>query len=142
MTMSDVHVSGTPDPGAGGTGWRDGGSGRTNDPNGAHHRRKVYVEVRADLGGAAGRGPGPDQAVLRVPFTEVTLADSPGRGGPVPNDPIRLYDTSGPGSDPTQGLPPLRLPWITARGDVETTEGRQAVLRDDGRAAVRRAARD
>jgi phosphomethylpyrimidine synthase len=41
------------------------------------------------------------------------------------NPPIRLYDTSGPYTDPTftpdlrQGLPPLRLGWILGRGDVE-----------------------
>ncbi len=78
-------------------------------------RRKVYVET--------GRG-------LRVPFTEVMLT-----GG---NAPVRLYDTSGPGSEPTAGLPPLRRPWILARRDVEEYEGRRPTLRDDGRAAVRR----
>jgi len=39
--------------------------------------------------------------------------------------PLRLYDTSGPYTDPdarvdvTRGLPPLRLGWILERGDVE-----------------------
>ncbi len=90
----------------------------------APHRRKVYVE------GAAG---------VRVPFVEIDLADSPGRHGGEPNPPVRLYDTSGPGSVPEEGLPALRLPWITARGDVEEVEGRAVRRRDDGRAAVRRA---
>ncbi|OKI69032.1 phosphomethylpyrimidine synthase ThiC [Micromonospora sp. CB01531] len=59
-------------------------------------RRKVYVEgSRADV---------------RVPFAEVTLTGD--------NPPVRLYDTSGPGSDPAVGLPPLRGPWIAERGDV------------------------
>ena len=80
-------------------------------------RHKVYVE---------GSQPG-----VAVPFTEVVL------GGDEPN--VRLYDTSGPGSDPDRGLPPLRESWISARGDVEVHVGaRQATLRDDGRAAVRR----
>jgi phosphomethylpyrimidine synthase len=41
------------------------------------------------------------------------------------NPPLRLYDTSGPYTDPTftpelrQGLPPLRLGWILGRGDSE-----------------------
>ena len=56
-------------------------------------RRKVYVE-----------GSRPD---LRVPFTEVLLSDG--------NEPVRLYDTSGPGSDPEAGLPPLRAAWTTSR---------------------------
>ncbi|MBV9253156.1 MAG: phosphomethylpyrimidine synthase ThiC, partial [Actinobacteria bacterium] len=51
--------------------------------------------------------------------------------------PVRLYDTSGPGSDPAVGLPPLRLPWITGRGDVEGYEGRSPAARDDGRSAAR-----
>jgi len=80
-------------------------------------RHKVYVE---------GSQPG-----VAVPFTEVV--QSGGEPG------VRLYDTSGPGSDPEVGLPPLRLPWITGRGDVEVHTGaRAATLRDDGRAAVRR----
>ena len=84
-------------------------------------RSKVYVE------GPCG---------LRVPFAAVPLADSPAGS---PNPTLHLYDTSGPGSDPTAGLPPLRLDWINARGDVEEHPGRGATLRDDGRAAVRRA---
>src|SRR5205814_1245228 len=51
---------------------------------------------------------------------------------------VRLYDTSGPGSEPANGLPPLRSKWIEERGDVETYVGRAASTRDDGRAAVRR----
>src|SRR5882672_2614001 len=80
-------------------------------------RHKVYIE-----------GSRPEMA---VPFTEVVL------GGDEPS--VRLYDTSGPGSDPEQGLPALRDAWITGRGDVEVHDGRRrATLRDDGRAAVRR----
>jgi phosphomethylpyrimidine synthase len=86
-------------------------------------RAKVYVE-------------GPDG--IRVPFTEVRLAPSPSPDGPVENRPIRLYDTSGPGSDPAVGLPPVRRDWILGRSDVEEYEGRPRSVRDDGRAAVRR----
>jgi len=64
-------------------------------------RRKVYVE-----------GSRPD---IRVPFTEVVLSD----GEP----PVRLYDTSGPGSDPAVGLPPLRERWIAERDDVAPVRG-------------------
>ncbi len=81
----------------------------------------------------------PERPAIRVPFTEVTLGDSPSAGGPVANPPLRLYDTSGPGSDPEKGLAALRRAWITARGDVEEYEGRPVVARDDGRAAERRA---
>ncbi|HLY81634.1 MAG TPA: phosphomethylpyrimidine synthase ThiC, partial [Acidimicrobiales bacterium] len=91
---------------------------RAAQPSGAS--RKVYVTgSRLDL---------------RVPFREVSLSDSP---GDVPNPPVRLYDTSGPGSDPTSGLEPQRLPWILSRDDVVAYEGRRPTTRDDGRAAVR-----
>ncbi|GAA2503120.1 phosphomethylpyrimidine synthase ThiC [Terrabacter carboxydivorans] len=77
---------------------------------------------------------------IPVPFTAVTLSDSTTATGTRPNEPFLLYDTSGPGSDPEVGLPPLRAPWIAARGDVETYEGRQRRLADDGRSAERRGA--
>ena len=78
-------------------------------------RRKTYVAgVRDDV---------------RVPFTEVVLDP--------PNEPVRLYDTSGPGSDPYAGLDPIRAPWIHERDDVEHYDGRVATLRDDGRASFR-----
>jgi phosphomethylpyrimidine synthase len=89
----------------------------------AYNRAKVYVD-------------GVDS--VRVPFIEVALADSPGRNGSTPNEPVRLYDTSGPSSVPTVGLPSLRRPWITSRGDVVEYEGRPVNRRDDGRAALRR----
>ena len=78
-------------------------------------REKVYVT-----------GSRPD---VRVPFTQVNLTE--------PEPPFFLYDTSGPGSNPSVGLPPLRLPWITERDDTAEIEGRVAGLRDDGRRAVR-----
>jgi phosphomethylpyrimidine synthase len=81
-------------------------------------RQKVYATAR----GATGHD-------VRVPFTEVRLAGD--------NPPFRVYDTSGPGSDPRAGLPLHRRQWILDRGDVEAYEGRPIDPRDDGRAAVR-----
>jgi len=79
--------------------------------------RKIYVE------GEGG---------VRVPFKQIELAAAPdGRE----NAPVRLYDASGPGSDPARGLPPLRQAWVQARGDVEEYPGRTSQARDDGRAA-------
>ena len=74
-----------------------------------HGRRKVYMD------GTGG---------VRVPFSEVVLSDSPGREGTEPNVSVLLYDTSGPGSAPTVGLPTLRRAWIDQRGDVEEYCGR------------------
>ncbi|MEJ5256574.1 MAG: phosphomethylpyrimidine synthase ThiC [Acidimicrobiales bacterium] len=64
-----------------------------------------------------------------VPFKRVDLTDGTS---------VLLYDTSGPGSDPAVGLPALRLPWIEARGDVQSYEGRPVTPRDDGRVTERR----
>ena len=89
-----------------------------------HARTKVYAE-----------GERPD---IRVPFTEVRLDDSPGPTGPQPNAPLRLYDTSGPGAVPEQGLPALRAAWVQGRRDVELYSGREHSLADDGRSAQRR----
>jgi len=58
---------------------------------------------------------------IRVPMREVALS-----GG---EPPIVLYDTSGPYTDPDahtdikRGLPPLRLPWVLGRADVEQLPG-------------------
>ncbi|MDA8397919.1 MAG: phosphomethylpyrimidine synthase ThiC [Actinomycetota bacterium] len=94
-------------------------------PEDGAQRRKIYL----------GDGERPD---LRVPFTEVLLGDSPSASGPVPNPALRLYDASGPGSDPEKGLPPLRRQWILGRSDVEEYEGRPVAARDDGRGASAR----
>ncbi len=94
-------------------------------PEDGAQRRKIYL----------GDGERPD---LRVPFTEVLLGDSPSASGPVPNPALRLYDTSGPGSNPEKGLPPLRRQWILGRSDVEEYEGRPVAARDDGRGASAR----
>jgi phosphomethylpyrimidine synthase len=76
---------------------------------------------------------------LRVPVREIAL--SPTRlpdGSEIPNEPVRVYDTSGAWgdpdfhADPARGLPPLRAPWIHARGDVEAIAGRGVRPIDDG----------
>ena len=71
-----------------------------------------------------------------VPVTRVRLAPSPGRDGPVANADVDLYDTAGPGSDPSSGLPPLRLAWIAERADTEEYHGRVLQSRDNGRSAA------
>lgn len=85
---------------------------------------------------------------ILVPMREITL--SPTRAhprGPVltENAPFRVYDTSGPSSDPLiettvqQGLPPLRLPWIQARGayDEVKSEAQKASTLPGQRAGLR-----
>ena len=65
---------------------------------------------------------------INVAMREIDLEDSPamfGKGEPVPNQSVTVYDTSGPYTDLNvdidvrKGLPKLRQEWIQARGDVE-----------------------
>jgi phosphomethylpyrimidine synthase len=74
-----------------------------------------------------------------VPMRAIELSPTKGVNGRIEvNEPVRVYDTSGPWGDPAftgtveQGLPPLRRPWILARGDVEEYEGRPVRPIDDG----------
>src|SRR5260370_15843283 len=76
---------------------------------------------------------------IRVPFRKITLAPTKSMNGHIEiNEPVRVYDTSGPWGDPdfhgdvTQGLPPLRAKWIRERGDVEEIDGRKVQPIDDG----------
>jgi phosphomethylpyrimidine synthase len=77
--------------------------------------RKVYIE-----------GSRPD---ILVPMREITLDDTPTGLGGEKNDPLYVYDTSGPYTDPDanidirKGLVALRAGWIDERGDTEQLEG-------------------
>ena len=77
--------------------------------------RKVYEQ-----------GSRPD---LRVPFREVRQTPTGGPTGPVDNPPLRIYDTSGPHTDPDvtvspqHGLAPVRRHWILERGDAAPVAG-------------------
>ena len=87
---------------------------------------KVYVE-----GTLAG---------VRVPMRDVSLHES------AKEPPVRLYDTSGPYSDPAaeidiyKGLQRARSTWVRARGDVAEYEGRHVRPEDNGNAGTALAA--
>ena len=66
---------------------------------------------------------------IRVPFREIALSPTKGmRGETELNAPLRVYDTSGPYTDPEvpvdlqDGLPELRRPWILARADYDRSQ--------------------
>jgi phosphomethylpyrimidine synthase len=87
--------------------------------------RRVYVQ-----------GSRPD---LKIPFREIELQSTRLPDGKLqPNDPVRVYDTSGPWGDPDfhgdvrQGLPATRGKWIEERGDTESYEGRMVRPEDNG----------
>ena len=77
---------------------------------------------------------------VRVPMREIELAPTksltPARSKP--NEPVRVYDCTGPWGDPDfngtveEGLPALRRDWILKRGDVEEYDGREVKPQDNG----------
>ena len=76
---------------------------------------------------------------LRVPMREISLSPTKAfNGREEQNEPVRVYDCSGPWGDPSfkgtveQGLPALRHEWILQRDDVETYEGRPVKPQDNG----------
>jgi len=83
----------------------------TTDPFPAS--RKVYIN---------GSQPG-----VHVPMREISLTPTKSMNGgtPTPNEPVTIYDTSGPYTDPSvaidvrTGLAPVRRPWVVSRQDVE-----------------------
>jgi phosphomethylpyrimidine synthase len=126
-----LAVAGVADPGS------ENGSTETavsdrgyNLPN----SRRVYItgNKHADVG---------------VPFREISLAPTKDFDGRLEsNEPVRVYDTSGPWGDAgftgdvEQGLPPLRAKWIRDRGDVEEYAGRAVRPIDDGYLSEKHAA--
>ena len=98
----------------------------TTETNGTQHHRARGNGVEASQLGSRKvyvLGSTPE---MRVPMREVTLSATRTPTGQMEtNPPLRLYDTSGPYTDPTftpdlrQGLLAQRLGWILGRGDVE-----------------------
>ncbi len=102
----------------------------TRDPI-SPNSKKIYVggEIHPDI---------------RVPFREIKLAPTITQNSAdrepteEENPPVRVYDTSGPYTDPEveidirQGLTPIRRQWILSRGDVEACAGRTERPEDNG----------
>jgi phosphomethylpyrimidine synthase len=86
------------------------------------------------------------QPGISVPFREISQHVTKSFNGQTEvNDPVRVYDSSGPWGDPTfngdvrDGLPALRRHWIIARGDVEEYEGREVKPEDNGYRSIEEA---
>jgi len=76
---------------------------------------------------------------VRVPMREISLSPTKRIDGTLePNEPVRVYDTSGPWGDPAfagtaaDGLPAMRAPWIAGRQDTEEYDGRSVRPQDNG----------
>lgn len=94
--------------------------------NSLPNSRRVYIQ-------------GQNNHTVRVPFREISLSPTKNFSGELePNDPVRVYDTSGPWGDEhfqgdvERGLPALRRDWILGRGDVEEHDGRSVRPEDNG----------
>lgn len=81
------------------------------------------------------KGSRPD---ILVPKREIALSHTVTEAGDIKNEPVRVYDTSGPYTDEnvhidvTKGLKRLRAAWIEERGDTESYEGRHVKPEDNG----------
>ncbi|WP_100398675.1 phosphomethylpyrimidine synthase ThiC [Bacillus sp. FJAT-44742] len=75
---------------------------------------------------------------IQVPMREIGLSPTTGAVGEEKNKPVRVYDTSGPYTDPsyqadvTAGLTPIRHKWINERKDTEEYKGRKLKAEDNG----------
>ena len=121
MIKQDDGASVAADPGS-----TNGSAETAANGSGYRNSKKIYV------GGKLHRA-------VHVPFREISLAPTRSMNGETEvNEPVRVYDTSGPWGDPSvtldpvQGLPPLRRDWILKRGDVDEIEGRVVRPQDDG----------
>ncbi|MBE8718708.1 phosphomethylpyrimidine synthase ThiC [Cellvibrio polysaccharolyticus] len=71
---------------------------------------------------------------IRVPMRQITLDDTPTDFGGEKNPPVRVYDTSGPYTDPQvtidlrTGLPDVRTGWIKERADTELLTDTQSIF--------------
>ena len=78
----------------------------------------------------------PGFADVLVPYREIALHPT------AKEPPIRVYDTTGPYTDPSvsidvhAGLPPIRSPWIAARGDTAAYTGRHVKPEDNGNVSL------
>ena len=77
--------------------------------------KKVYIQ-----------GSTPD---IQVPFREISISDTPSEFGAEKNEPVLVYDTSGPYTDPKHeiniqnGLHAVRAKWIEDRKDTQVLDG-------------------
>ena len=104
----------------------------TKDANEPHSSEQLPNSKRVYLQGQI-------HADVQVPVREITVSETKSYTGAVTaNEPVRVYDCSGPWGDPTfagksdEGLPALRSNWIQARGDVQEYDGREVKPMDNG----------
>ncbi|MES5929478.1 phosphomethylpyrimidine synthase ThiC [Bacillus cereus group sp. MG9] len=99
-----------------------------------HSVSAEQIELKSSLPGSKKVYVDGTREGMKVPMREIEQSDTNG----VQNPPIRVYDTSGPYTDPEykveleKGLQAPRHSWTLGRGDVEAYEGREIKPEDDG----------
>ena len=79
---------------------------------------------------------------LNVPYRKITLSPTITDAGEEQNEPLNLYDTSGPFSDPNvtvnvaEGLAELRKDWTLKRGDVDELSEKSVDIPENIQAAI------
>src|SRR5262245_61944214 len=113
-----------------------------NNGNDSNHNSSLKTQLPNSQGVyVAGSQPG-----INVPFREIGQRVTKSFNGQTEvNDPVRVYDASGPWGDPAfkgdvrDGLPALRRERIISRGDVEEYEGRDVKPEDNGYRSIEEA---
>lgn len=97
-----------------------------------------HISIMSSFTGSKKIYVGGSRPDMKVPMREIELSPTSGTFGEEINHPVRVYDTSGPYTDPQyvadlkKGLPALRSRWILERGDVEEYKGRKIKPEDNG----------
>ncbi|MBV9274516.1 MAG: phosphomethylpyrimidine synthase ThiC [Verrucomicrobia bacterium] len=93
-----------------------------------HYQKSRRIYIRGEL-----------HPCIAVPLRQIELSPTKHPDGTQNlNAPVNVYDTSGPWGDPElspdirEGIAPLRLAWILARGDATEYDGRHLRPQDDG----------
>jgi len=101
-------------------------------------QKEMKVELKSQFTGSRKIYKQGSRSDLQVPMREIVLEKTKHSWGEEENEPLAVYDTSGPYTDPDyevdiyKGLPALRQAWIKERGDVEHYEGREIKPEDNG----------
>ncbi|WP_240666713.1 phosphomethylpyrimidine synthase ThiC [Longirhabdus pacifica] len=100
--------------------------------------QKENVEILSSFSGSKKKYVEGSRQDIQVPMREISLEPTSGTHGEEVNEPVVIYDTSGPYTDEhyevdiRAGLPKIREQWILEREDVETYEGRKVQPKDNG----------
>jgi phosphomethylpyrimidine synthase len=109
----------------------------TSDPI-TRRRSEVPIELKSQFTNSKKVYVGGSRPDIHVPMREIELSRTDAALGVEENEPVRLYDTSGPYTDEyyqvdsSKGLPSVRTEWILERQDVLTYPGRVIEPKDNG----------